>query len=42
MYEYESSSDDDDIGIMRKALDVELPKNFDPNSVPLTGTEKHF
>lgn len=33
-------SDDDCEGLLRKALDVELPENFNPNSVPQTGIKQ--
>ncbi|CAH0554345.1 unnamed protein product [Brassicogethes aeneus] len=39
MYESDSSEDEKCNGLMKKALDVELPDNFDPNSVPQTGEE---
>ncbi|XP_022917760.1 gem-associated protein 2 [Onthophagus taurus] len=35
----EESSSDEEITLLRKAVDVELPKNFDPTKVPENGTE---
>lgn len=29
--------DEDDAGLLKKALDVELPENFDPNKIPENG-----
>uniref|UniRef100_A0AAR5QHK4 Gem-associated protein 2 n=1 Tax=Dendroctonus ponderosae TaxID=77166 RepID=A0AAR5QHK4_DENPD len=34
-----SESSDDECGVMRKALDVSLPDDFDPESIPQTGEE---
>lgn len=28
---------DDDYGILKKALDVEIPDDFDPNKIPQNG-----
>lgn len=36
MRNFESSSDEE-TGILKKALDVELPKNFNPKKTPTTG-----
>lgn len=36
MSNFGSSSDEED-GILKKALDVELPKDFDPSKAPTTG-----
>jgi hypothetical protein len=30
--------EEDDYGILKKALHVELPENFNPNKIPQTGT----
>ncbi|XP_023018819.2 gemin 2 [Leptinotarsa decemlineata] len=34
-----SSDNDDDCGLLKKAIDVKLPENFDPNSIPQDGFE---
>ncbi|KAF7273130.1 hypothetical protein GWI33_014124 [Rhynchophorus ferrugineus] len=39
MHPSESDSSDDEFGIQKKALDVSLPEDFDPNSIPQTGEE---
>lgn len=31
------SDSDDDYGILKKALDVEIPENFDPTKIPTNG-----
>lgn len=31
------SSSDEETGILKKALHVELPKNFNPKKIPTTG-----
>lgn len=41
MHDSESSSEEEQ-GILKKALDVELPDNFDPNKVPTTGIIARF
>ncbi|KAJ8928142.1 hypothetical protein NQ314_019322 [Rhamnusium bicolor] len=33
------SSDEECVGLLKKAIDVELPANFNPNSVPQNGEE---
>ncbi|XP_050304634.1 gem-associated protein 2 isoform X2 [Anthonomus grandis grandis] len=33
------SSEESDLGLLKKALDVTLPDDFDPNSVPQSGVE---
>lgn len=35
---YSLSDSDEELGLLRKALDVELPSDFDPNKVPQNGT----
>lgn len=38
MFDFEdSSSDEDSTGMLKKALDVTLPDDFDPNIVPQNG-----
>ncbi|KAI4462273.1 gemin2 [Holotrichia oblita] len=37
--EFEESSSDEDCGMLKKALDVSLPEDFDPNIVPQNGEE---
>lgn len=32
------SDSDEELGLLRKALDVELPGDFDPNKIPQNGT----
>ncbi|XP_008199651.2 gem-associated protein 2 [Tribolium castaneum] len=41
MSDYDESfdEDDDDCGILKQALHVEFPENFNPNKVPQTGEE---
>ncbi|XP_030753648.1 gem-associated protein 2 [Sitophilus oryzae] len=39
MYLSDSESSSDESGIQKKALDVCIPENFDPNSIPQTGEE---
>ncbi|KAL1494583.1 hypothetical protein ABEB36_010158 [Hypothenemus hampei] len=39
MDSFDSDSSDDEYGLGKKALDVNLPEHFDPNSVPQTGEE---
>lgn len=35
--EYSDYSEDEDLGLLKKALYVELPENFDPNKIPSNG-----
>lgn len=37
MCDYDDSSSDDDGGMLKRALDVSLPDNFDPNIIPQSG-----
>lgn len=40
---YDSFSDsDEELGLLRKALDVELPNDFDPNKIPQNGEFNYF
>lgn len=36
----DSESSDEEVGFLKKALDVNLPDDFDPNSIPQTGEKK--
>lgn len=35
--DFEESSSEEDCGMLKKALDVSLPEDFDPNIVPQNG-----
>ncbi|KAG5888577.1 hypothetical protein JTB14_029874 [Gonioctena quinquepunctata] len=39
MSDYSEESDDEPEGLLKKALDVDFPENFNPNSVPQNGEE---